>query len=230
MKFSVSLRRLATVLVTVLVVLTVAGFAAEYCRYILGSKSPLVNFFSLTEEKNLPTWWSSFLLLACSVVLGAIAATKSRAAGEFKTHWAVLAAIFCYMSIDEFVEIHEWLSGAPGLANLHGFLYYGWVVPAGFVVLVFALSYLMFLFHLPMSSRIKVALAGALFVGGALGVELILGLWTETHDDNNFVWAMIGLVEESMEIMGSSLFLYALVEYLGHAVPELRVTVRSGRD
>ena len=230
MRLSISLRRVATVLVSVLIVLMAAGFAAEFSRYIVGSKSPLVNYFSLTEEKNFPTWWSSFVLAACSIVLGTIAATKSRAAGEFKRHWIALAAIFGYMSIDEFVEIHEWLTAIPGLGQLHGFLYYGWVVPVAFIVAAFAVSYLRFLFHLPLSTRVKVALAGMLYVGGALGVELILGVWAETHDEGNFVWAMIGLVEESMEIMGSSLFLYALLEYLGRTVPDLGITVRSGRD
>jgi len=230
LRLSISLRRLAVVLVSVLALLTLAGFAAEYSRNLLGSKSPLIDFFSLTEEKNIPTWWSSFLLLACSVVLLAIAATKSRAAGEFRRHWIALAAIFCYMSVDEFVEIHEWLTSAPGLKDLHGVLYYGWVVPAAFLVLLFALSYLRFLLHLPMSTRIKVALAGAIFVGGALGVELVLGGWTENHDEGGFVWCMIGLVEEAMEMMGSSLFLYALIEYLGRAAPDLRIAVRSGRD
>jgi hypothetical protein len=230
MQLSISLRRVATVLVWVLVVLAVAGIFAECARNLLGSKSPLVDYFSLTEEKNFPTWWSSFLLATCSIVLGTIAATKSRRPGDYKAHWIGLTAIFCYLSIDEFVEIHEWLSALPGLGKLHGFLYYGWVLPAVFVVAAFALSYLRFLFHLPMSTRVKVALAGVLYVGGALGLELILGVWTERHGEFNFAWAMIGVVEESMEIIGSSLFLYALLEYLGRTAPDLRIAVRSGRD
>ena len=158
MQLSISLRRVATVLVWVLVVLAVAGIFAECARNLLGSKSPLVDYFSLTEEKNFPTWWSSFLLATCSIVLGTIAATKSRRPGDYKAHWIGLTAIFCYLSIDEFVEIHEWLSALPGLGKLHGFLYYGWVLPAVFVVAAFALSYLRFLFHLPMSTRVKVSL------------------------------------------------------------------------
>ncbi len=230
MRLSISLRRVATVLVAVLVVLTVAGIVAEYSRYVLESESLLIDRFSLTEEKNLPTWWSSWLLATCSLVLGFIAATKTRSAGEFKRHWIVLAAIFCYMSIDEFVEIHEWLSVVPGLGQLHGPLYYGWVIPAGIIVTAFALSYLRFLFHLPMTTRVKVASAGALFVGGALGVELILGMWSDKHSELNFVWAMIGLLQEAMEMMGSSLFLYALLEYLGRIAPDLCISARSGRD
>jgi len=230
MLFSISLRRLATGLVLVVAVLVFAGTCAEYARYVERSDSSLINYFSLTEEKNIPTWWSSILLLACSAVLCAIAATRSRRVGDYKAHWIGLAAIFCYMSIDELVEIHEWLSSLPGLGHLHGFLYYGWVIPAGIVVLVFALSYLKFLFHLPVITRVKVALAGVLFVGGAIGVEIILGVWAEHHGELNFTWALIGLVEEVMEILGSSLFLYALVEYLGRTAPDLRVVIRSGRD
>jgi len=230
MQLSISLRRVAVVLVAGLVVLTAAGVAAEYWRNILGSKSLLIDFFSLTEEKNFPTFWSSFLLLACSFVLAAISATKTGVAGDFKRHWTILSAIFCYLAVDEFVEIHEWLTAIPSLADRHGYLYYGWVIPAGFLVAAFALSYLKFLFHLPLSTRIKVAWAGVVFVSGALGVELILGAWTETHDEDNFIWCMIGAVEEAMEIMGSSLFLYALLEYLGRIAPDLRIAIRSGRD
>ena len=92
------------------------------------------------------------------------------------------------------------------------------------------MSYVRFLFHLPRGTRIRVALAGALFVGGALGVELVLGVWAEAHGEDNFVWEMLGLVEESMELMGSSLFLYALLEVLGRTAPDLDISVRTGRD
>jgi hypothetical protein len=92
---------------------------------------------------------------------------------------------------------------------------------------VFAASYLKFLFHLPMKTRVKVAVAGALYVGGALGVELPLGLWTERHGELNFGWAIIDMAEESMEIAGSSLFLFALLEYLGRSQPNLRIAITS---
>lgn len=230
MQITVSMRRVKVLLVTVLAVLSVLGLIAEYAHYVLRSKSELIYYFSLSEEKNFPTWWSSFLLLACAIVLGAIAANKTRAAGQFRKHWAVLAAIFCYMSIDEFVEIHEWLSSMRGLDELGGVAYYGWVVPGGILVAAFAVSYLRFLFHLPAKTRFKVALAGALFVGGAFCIELILGVFTTKHGDQNFNWTLISWVEENMEMMGSSLFFYTLLEYLGGLAPDLRVAIRSGRD
>ncbi len=230
MQLTISLRRLALVLVTVLLLLCAAGFVAEYARYMLGSKSALVDYFSLTEEQNVPTWWSSFMLLADSVVLGAIATLKTKEKGQFRKHWIGLAIIFCYMSIDELVEIHEWLNNIPALENHHGAISYGWVIPAGVLVAIFAVSYLRFLLHLPPRTRILVALSGVLYVGGALGIELILGIWMDRHGELNFTWAMIGLVEEALEIVGSSLFLYSLLGYLGEIAPGLRLVIRSGRE
>lgn len=186
----------------------------------------LVKWFSLSEEKNFPTWWSTFLLLACSCTLAVIARVKLRTGGAYKAHWIVLSAIFCYMSLDEFIEIHEYLNDLGPLEGKHGILYFSWVIPALAVVLVFAVAYLLFLWHLPMETRIKVALAGIIYVGGALGVELILGKWTDVHGEDNLGYALIDLVEETMEMLGSSLFLSTLLEYLGTLVPDLRVRIQ----
>jgi hypothetical protein len=130
------------------------------------------------------------------------------------------------MSIDEMVEIHEWLNGIEVFDNRSGIFHYGWVIPAAAVVAVFALSYLRFLFHLPPKIRIAVALAGVLFVGGAVGTELILGVWTDAHGENNFTWAVIGAVQESMEMAGSSLFLLTMLRYLGADDLEVHVDGR----
>lgn len=219
---TVPLRRVAMVLGIVFVALSAAGLFAECARYLWKSDSELVDYFSLTEEHNVPTWWSSLLLAGGSVTLGFIAATKPRGPGQYKGHWAVLSAIFCYLSIDEMVEIHEWLNSLEAIDGLHGALYYGWVIPAGAIVAVFALSYLRFLFHLPKNTRNAVALAGVIFVSGAIGSELLLGVWTDSHGENNLTWAILGAAQESMEMMGSSLFLVALFRYVGSSMLEIR--------
>ena len=230
MRLNISLGRLRLILITVLALLAACGLCAEYFHYILESKSELIYYFSLSEEKNFPTWWSSTLLLASAVVLWGIARTKTRQAGEFKRHWTALALIFCYMSVDELVEIHEWLGSLPGIHELDGVAFYGWVVPVGVLVAVFALSYLKFVAHLPAATRRKVVLAGVIYVGGALGIELLLGAFADRHGEDSFTWTMISWVEETLEMAGSSLFLYALLEYLGRSAPDLRIAIGSGRD
>ncbi|HYX90280.1 MAG TPA: hypothetical protein VE782_01860, partial [Myxococcaceae bacterium] len=67
--------------------------------------------------------------------------------------------------------------------------------------------------------RWQFILAGALYVGGALVMELPLGWWYERAGDANLVYAAIDHLEETLEMIGASLFLSALVEELGEAAP-----------
>jgi hypothetical protein len=171
----------------------------------------VLEFLSLSYERNLPTWYASGLLLCCALALAAIARYAALTGAPRRRHWWGLAAAFLYLSMDESVGLHEHLSD---WVHLHGVLYFSWVVPAGAAVLAFALAYLPFLAHLPERPRRQFLVAGALYVTGALGMELPLGYWTELHGNDNLVYALIDLVEESLELLGASLFLAALVEYL----------------
>ena len=51
-------------------------------------------------------------------------------------------------------------------------------------------------------------------VSGALLMELPLGYWTDLEGTDNLTYGMIDLVEESLEIVGVSLFLYTLLDHL----------------
>ncbi len=88
---------------------------------------------------------------------------------------------------------------------------------------IFVLSYWLFLAHLPRNTRIRFIQVGAVFVGGALGVELVLGYWTDLHDSSNLGYGIIDWVEESMELTGAGLFLSALVAVLANETGQLRL-------
>ena len=98
---------------------------------------------------------------------------------------------------------------------MHGVLYFSWVVPAGIIVAALGIAYLPFLRRLPARTRWRFVLAGALYVGGALLMELPLGWWAERAGDDNLVYGLLDFVEESLELAGTSLFLAALLDYLG---------------
>lgn len=189
------------------------GVEAAYHRLRRESLRPLVAFFSLSFEHNLPTWYASSLLLACAVALGAVATRVGREPGApFRRHWWGLAVIFAYMSLDEAVCLHENLGG---LLALHGVLYFSWIVPAAALLALFGLSYLRFVARLPPGTRRRFVTAGLVYVGGALVMELPLGFWAERAGDDNFVYAAIDWVEEMLELAGASLFLLAVLRHLG---------------
>lgn len=184
-----------------------AGLVVELIH--LRSHAPAVetavDLLSLSYEGNLPTWYASSLLLLCAAMLAAIA----EAAVAYRRHWWGLAAGFAFMSLDEAVELHEHLGGLFGTG---GVLYFDWVIPAAAVVALVGALYLGFLRALPPRRRRWFVLAGALYVGGAVGAELPLGWWTERAGTDSTGYVLIDWLEETLELAGASLFLLALVE------------------
>jgi hypothetical protein len=204
-----------------------AGITVEFLQDVvgLGDLAGFRPFLSLSHESNLPTWLSACLLLACAVVLAAIAQDESRRRTRFARHWWLLSALFLYISLDETAGIHE---QANQWFDLSGAFYFGWVIPAAILVGLLGIAYLRFLAALPPRSRRGFVVAGLFYVGGALGVELVLGWWTDRIGDQNFGYAAIDWVEESMEMIGVTLFLLCLLEHLGGASGELRVSLTPG--
>ena len=171
----------------------------------------LVPMLSLSYEENVPTWWVVCLLFCCALLLVAVAAQARREGAAHVTRWRVLAALFAYISLDELVQLHE---GMSGWFDTSGVLYFGWVIPAGAAVLLLGLYFLPLLRDLPAPTRDRFITAGALYVTGALLMELPLGYWTERAGANNLTYALIDCVEEGLELLGVSLFLCALVDRL----------------
>ena len=161
---------------------------------------------SLSYEQNLPTWFSSSLLLACAVAAAAIARDRPPRAG----HWWFISGLAAYMSLDEAAELHEHLGGH---LDTSGLLYFDWVIPAAAIVTVLVIAFLPFLRLLHPATRTRLVVAGAIYVGGALVMELPLGWWTEQHGTDTLGYALIDTAEESMEMVGSILALSALIAH-----------------
>jgi hypothetical protein len=209
-----SLKRALVILVAMISVL---GMVAEIAYDLNGRNDlwELRHFTSLSHEENLPTWVASCMLFCCAVLLALIARdsvinhglNQARPGAAFTRHWYGLAAIFLYISLDETSQIHEnwhWIDTDVSV------LYFSWVIPAAVITLVIGLAYLRFLFHLPANTRKRVLLAAVLFVGGALGMELPLGYWTDQAGASNLGYGLIDWLEETLELAGTALFLYAL--------------------
>jgi hypothetical protein len=190
-----------------------AGLAVELLRPLchLSGQRGLVPLLSLSYEGNLPTWFSSALLLCAAALLGLIAADVRQRGERFLPHWIALALGFAYISLDEVVSIHE---SAGALVRGSGWLYFSWVIPAAGLLLLLSLAYARFLLHLPSPIRARFALAGALYVAGAVGMELPLGRWTERHGQDNLGYGLLDWVEETLEMSGVALFILALHDLL----------------
>ena len=175
----------------------------------------LADKFDLDAEGNIPTFYSFLALLFSSVLLGAIAHVKILDNDRYKKNWKILSFIFLYLSLDEIGQLHEDLT-YPMQKLLHptGFLYAAWIVPIGFIAAIFALSYSKFLFHLPVSTKKLFIAAAALYIGGAMGVEMLGGYVASTTGQKNVFYVIVITLEESLEMLGIVIFIHALISYI----------------
>lgn len=208
-------RAVRRALVAATVFFSAAGLLAELVRHVLAVDHAAVLLWSLSYEGNLPTWYASVLPLTCAGLLAWIAAGEARDRG----YWRLLAAGFVYISIDELVGLHELLSA---LFDTEGVLRFGWVIPAGILVVVLGLTFVGFLRRLDRPTARRFVLAGSLYVTGAVVFELPLGWWTEAHGDDSFGYALIDWCEETLEFTGLTVFAATLLGRL--AGRGLRVT------
>ncbi|MEV4631495.1 hypothetical protein AB0J90_35020 [Micromonospora sp. NPDC049523] len=176
-------------------------------------------FLDVDQEHNLPTWFASSLLLFSALVLAEIGITAGRVGDRFARHWKVLALVFVFLALDEATQIHEAANVLRDAFDLTGLLYLSWILVAMPLVVLFALAYLRFLGHLPKPVRLLVLVGGALYVGGAVGMEVVGSvLWDNGPGYDSMAYAFSTAVEELLEMLGSVSFLYGVASYL-HRYP-----------
>lgn len=95
-----------------------------------------------------------------------------------------------------------------------GLLFYPWVVPWAVFVCVFAAYFASYMRHVPRKTRRLFAIATIIFLGGALGIEVLGGWQHSRYGDDNLTYGLLVLLEESLEMVGLLVFVYALLDYL----------------
>lgn len=174
----------------------------------------LLAAFSLGAENNFPAYFSTLALLACSVLLAAIAIGETRQEGCRPSYWAALSGIFLFLSMDEMMSIHERLSEpVKALVGETAVFHYAWVRPYGVLVVIFVAAFSRFLIHLPRRTALFFVLSGALYVTGALGFETLSGYHYSRLGAKDVAYVALQTMEEILEISGTILFLYALADY-----------------
>lgn len=226
--YTLSPRRVLRVLGITIFILVVLSLVGQYARLVLGHGRLLgfVPEFHLDAENNIPTYFSTLLLLAVAIVAGLIARVVRERELPFYRHWVGLALIFAYISLDGFASLHERLIGPlREIFDAGGIFYFAWVIPGLVLVGLFLITYSRFFWHLPVRWKRLFAISGALYVGGALGAELIGGwYWEQTPDSFGWDDVFLTTVEEGLEMTGMALFLYTLLEYLRANVAEVRIS------
>jgi len=218
---TVSARAVGRWLVAAIAVASGLGLAIElvHTRSHHALVEALLPELSLSYEGNVPTWLAASLLLGGALAAAAIARTEP----VWRRHWWGVAAVFAYASLDETAELHENLGGiVDPSGDLGGVLYFDWIIPAIAILGALALVFLPFVRALRPATRNRLVLAGVIFVGGAVGMELPLGWVTERAGPDSLAYALVDWVEETLELAGAALALHAFVRHR-EGTPELGI-------
>jgi hypothetical protein len=223
-------RWIVRVAVAAVVALAVANLLAHAAVDFVDRRVPSgwLRLFDLNREQNLPTWFSSALLLCGAFAAAAVAAVERAARAPFTRHWQGLAFVMLYLSVDEAAVLHEsTVLPLRRLFDAGGVFAFTWIVPALAAVVILAIVYRRFVLQLPAPIRRCFFAAAALFVGGSIGGDMIGG-WYLTRAGYNGGYVALFTVEEIIEFLGAIAFLYGALRHLGERAPDLRLRIGAG--
>lgn len=207
----------------------------QLTKYFFGfAVNEHLRLFDLSLEMNIPTFFTILLLISASLLLAVITLLNYKQKNPDVSKWTILSLGFLFMAYDEGFQVHEDLGGVvrPLLGDGKlGFFYYAWVVPGMALVLVMGLFFRGFLFRLSVATRHLFILAAIIYLGGCIGFELIGGRYDELYGYGRYdvlygyeslTYNMISTVEESLEMAGLIIFIYALLVYVEDNYQEVR--------
>lgn len=212
----VPIRRVTTVLVVICGALALLGGLSQ-ALYIWSPDLPgvdtLADLFWVNGDRDVWTWASAMIELICAILLAVIWASERRRDSRFARYWLGLAILFLAMSVDDVAAVHERSERALAWLPTTGLFYFKWTLLAWPFVIVVGLVYLRFLLKLPGWVRWGIVLAGGLFVGGAVGMEMISS-YIGYHQGESPLYQAHTLVEECVEQAGLIVFIHVLLRYL----------------
>lgn len=163
----------------------------------------LWQLFDLDKEANIPT-------LFCTILWG-LNAICFYLLGRFEQQRAfrVLSLIFCYLMIDESASIHERIT--PLLRHTFStsdFFLFAWIIPYGLCLGLLTIYFLPILMKLGRPTQFYYLLAGAIFILGSIGMEMLAGFQWQPHQQSTSYY-ILSTLEESMEMIGLILAFHA---------------------
>jgi len=178
----------------------------------------MAHVFALDAEGTAPAWFQSALMLLSAGLFWAASGARGGARTTHAPAWRVLAVIFVLLSCDEVSSVHEtigfWLA-----ARIGGSIgVYAWLLAGVPFVAVVALGVRGLLRDMPAATRRGLFLAGALYVAGAVGVEVIEA-FIDAWSYGTFTFAIVTTVEESLEMAGLVVLVGTLLRHLRDAGP-----------
>lgn len=207
-------------------ILVLAAADVLFVHFGLFPSRIVVNSFNIAKEKSLGTWLSTTQSLLVGLTALAICAHSSKHNNVATVlGWGVIALFFLFVSMDDAAKIHERLGTAVRIkfekqtdTEISDFFpSYGWQL---FVAPLFVLMgfYIMWFSMRAVDKDLRKWVFAALALYGfAVGLDFIEGQLRDSDlaDSSRHLFF---LVEESIEMVGTTTFLYVFLTTLSRRV------------
>jgi hypothetical protein len=221
--------RVLAFLLIVTAVLLLAHIASQIFLFNLGwgyRNFWSIKLFDFGRETNIPTLYSTVLLLLSSVLCGLLYRSAKRRGVPGRWHWGVLSALLFFVGVDETAMIHEaMIEPLRAGTDASGIFYFAWVIPYGILLIVIVLAFLRFVLSLQGRVRTLIFVAAGLYILGVLLFEMFGGSYADIHSTRTIPYAILVSFEETLEMVGLNIFVFALLSSLSLTDKDINVSI-----
>jgi hypothetical protein len=192
--------------------------------FMAAEGSPVRLFFGVSEEMNLPTFFSVLTLVTAAATLVLVGVLTGGRTGQ---SFAVAAGLLALLAFDDFAALHERLNDlglavAPETFSGPGYL---WTIPASLIALVVLAAFWRLATRLHGTARRFILLGLLVFLFAAMGLETLNGFLDRPGTDGAPL--QIGThLEEVTENLGIILILRGALSLLQVARGRGRFSLR----
>ena len=207
---TIAILLLAAHLITIAMPYIFEGFEHGFVRL-------LFSLFFLDGEGNVPAIFSTSLFLI-NAVLFLMVWKAAGLAGDSQKIWLFLSSLFVFLAIDESISIHERLIDPLRQAlDATGIFYYTWIIPYGIGIVLLSIFMIPVFWRMQKRIRFWFGLSAATYLFATIGLEMISGKYlVMMNEKKDIVWIFMITLEESLEMGGLIILVYALLLLLRH--------------
>jgi hypothetical protein len=212
--------------------LWLVSVAQDICIYGFSCRelTQIIGYLDVEAERSLYTWYSTCILLLTGFIASCHADRVGRHGPHFR-QWVGIGVLFVYLSLDEMLSVHEKLSAIGGrIVEPTGFFRYSWVVPGLFLAGIVAFSLSSLVLDLPKRQRFWTIASGAIFLGGAVGMEMISGKIAFVLSRDTLLYQAVNSVEEAMEVIAVLMFMWVVASLDRQTLPAVAGEALVGRS
>ena len=173
--------------------------------------------FNLDAENNLPILFSVGLLLLSTLILTCITSINFTHKTPQRFGWLLLTLIFLLIAINKAVRFYGYITRQliqiirTISSDVILYLFFVIIIVAAIGILIF-----FYRFSRQFQPKIRKALfiAAAIFLSGAVVLEMVGSSFYDPSGQNNLVYQILSIFEETLEMAGIIAFIRVLIIYV----------------